>query len=151
MTPDDTALLDTLDRLARELDAAVAAHEAAPDRGFAATDRLNDLAAARTAYHAFCTSDVALRLVALARQGAEDAARIDWLEQRTKLDEAVVLGWSRADHDYDEFSGRNIVWPESFWVDDESAVEPPHLTLRDGIDSRRAVLPLPDGGPTNGR
>jgi len=66
-----------------------------------------------------------------------DVDRLDWLERRVKDDDNVTLGWSKADSEYDEWSGRTLRWPESFWVDDETNVEPPHATLRDAIDAAR--------------
>jgi hypothetical protein len=75
------------------------------------------------------------------REAGADTARIDWLEQRAKQDESVTLGWSRKDHDYDEWAGRSVVWPESFWVGDETAIDPPHPTLRPAIDAARSLTP----------
>lgn len=82
-----------------------------------------------------CNPELILALV-------QDAERLDWLEQRAKA-EGVALGWSHADHDYDEFSDRQITWPETFWVNDECA-EVPHATLRNAIDAARAAQPDDD-------
>jgi hypothetical protein len=84
-----------------------------------------------------CTPARIASLVADARRGRADTARLDWLEQEAKRDESVTLGWSRKDHDYDEFAGRSVVWPESFWVGDETAIDPPHSTIREAIEAAR--------------
>ena len=66
----------------------------------------------------------------------EDAARLDWLERIARQDDSVMLGWSRADSDYNEFSGESYNWPASFWaITEENARE--HATLREAIDAAR--------------
>ena len=38
------------------------------------------------------------------------------LEKRARKDESVVVGWSRADADYDEFRNESIDYPAHFWA-----------------------------------
>lgn len=64
-----------------------------------------------------------------------DAERLDWLEARLKREGDATLGWSREDRGFDEWSGRSVTWPESFWIDDETAIDPPRKSLRDAIDA----------------
>jgi hypothetical protein len=75
MTPDDTSLLDTLDRLARELERAREQRKAHPTSG-RARDREHD---AEWRWSQACTPERITRLVALARQGAAYDEIFLWL------------------------------------------------------------------------
>lgn len=70
-----------------------------------------------------------------------DGERLDWLEAKARKQGDIMLGWSRADHDYDEWAGRPISWPATFWVGSEDAVDgqPPHAALRHALDAARAA------------
>lgn len=79
------------------------------------------------------------------RDGREqDGARLDWLEKWAKHEGDVMLGWSRADSDYDEFKGETFRWPESFYAIADDQEGQPYTSLRAAIDAARAA-PHPTG------
>lgn len=82
------------------------------------------------------------------REVTPDTKRLDWLEREAREQGLVALGWEREDSDWDEYSGKTIKWPETFYVNDEAQDGQPFIALRGAIDaamSRAALSPSPDG------